>query len=86
MKTINIEFNRLCDEIDYWKDRSDHFEELYKEEIALNAKRTNEGLKMAEKGVANALMFTLCVTDDKEGNLVIKNEDRKILAENYTNE
>ena len=83
MKTINIEFNRLCDEIDYWKDRADHFESMYKEEMAREAIAVNERLLEAKKGVANALMLALCVKDDENGNLIIEKEDRKALAENY---
>lgn len=83
MKTIEIEIHRLCDEIDYWKDRAEHFEELYKEELASEAIRINERLLNAKEGVAKALMLALSVTDDKDGNLVIKKEDRKMLADNY---
>lgn len=83
MKTINIEFNRLCDEIDYWKDRADHFEKMYKEELLRETIRVKEQLLEAKKGVANALMITLCAKDDENGNLIIEKEDRKALAENY---
>ena len=37
----------------------------------------------AQKGVANALIFALSVTDDEDGNLVVSKEDRVVLSDQF---
>lgn len=83
MKTIDIKFSELCDEIDFWKERSEQAEQ--DAEYWKNQYQTllNESLINAKKGVANALMFALHATDDENGNLVIDKESRKKIAETY---
>ena len=71
MKTADIKFLELCDEIDYWKERAKQAEEDAKYWQEEYSKHLNEGLVSAKKGVANALMFALSVRDDENGNLVI---------------
>jgi hypothetical protein len=83
MKTADIKFLDLCDEIDYWKERAMQAEkdaEYWQQEYS---KHLNESLVSAQKGVANALMFALSVRDDENGNLVIDKENREKLAKNY---
>jgi hypothetical protein len=83
MKTIDIKFADLCDEIDYWKDQADKYKELYERELQERAIASKKSLIEAQEGVANALMFALSVTDDKDGNLVMSKENRKEFAKNY---
>lgn len=83
MKTVDVKFYELCDEIDYWKERTKVAEDdakYWKDEYS---KHLNESLVSAQKGMANALMFALSVRDDENGNLVIDKDARKELAESY---
>jgi len=82
-RTIDYKFSELCDEIDYWMNEAKHFESLYKKELQENNRVSNERMKEAQKGIANALMLVLSVKDDKEGNLIILKKDRKLLANNF---
>ena len=82
MKTIERKFHEMCDEIDHWKAEAEYWRNEYDNILTENAKRTNEDLEDAKKGVANALMFALSVKDDENGNLVIDKKDRKKLADN----
>ena len=61
---------------------SSYWKEMYETERDENNKQLNERLEQSKKGVANALMFALSVSDDENGNLVISKENRKSLAEN----
>lgn len=82
MKTADIKFLDLCEEIDYWKERAEAAEadaKYWKDEYS---KHLSESLASAQKGVANALMFALSVRDDENGNLIIDKENRKELAKN----
>lgn len=86
MKTVDIKFGELCDEIDYWKEIAKQAEEnaeYWKNEYH---QHMNQSLINAKKGVANALMFALHATDDENGNLVINKESRKKIAETYQHE
>jgi len=82
-KTIDYKFSELCEEIDRWKNEAQYWKEKYEEEISESIERTNESIEMSKKGIANALMFALSVTDDENGNMVINKQDRKTLAENW---
>jgi hypothetical protein len=86
MKTADIKFLDLCEEIDYWRERAEKAEadaEHWKEEYS---KQLDSSLKSAQKGVANALMLALSVRDDENGNLVIDKKDRERLAESFKSE
>lgn len=83
MRTIDYKFQQLCEEIDYWKEQSEYYEEKYKTEMQINAGNINKQLKESKQGVANALMFALNIKDNKDGSLSISSKDRKQLAENY---
>jgi hypothetical protein len=71
----------LCEEIDDLKQEVAYYKDLFEKERKLNSQTLNDNLKAAQKGVANALMFAMSVSDDMEGNMVIKKEDRVKLAE-----
>ena len=82
-KTADIKFLELCGEIDYWKERTIKAEkniEYWKDKYS---KHINDRIKSAEKGVADAIVFALSVTDDMDGNLIINKENRKILEERF---
>ena len=83
MKTTEKTFYSLCEEIDNLKEELEYYKNLYETEKASNNKMLNENLESAKRGVANALQFTLSVSDDENGNLVISKENRKDLAENW---
>ena len=81
--TADLKFSDLCREIDYWKNIAKEAlkdAEYWKGEYM---KHLNNSLASAQKGVADALMFALSVTDDENGNLVIPKESRKNLAKRY---
>jgi hypothetical protein len=86
IRTANIKFLDLCEEIDYWKDRARKAEKDAEHWQTEYTKHVNEGLASAQKGVANALMFALSVRDDEDGNLVIDKDKRQKLAENLKTE
>ena len=73
----------LCDQIDYWKDKAMTYKKLYEDEIKERSLEANKRLQDAQEGVANALLFALSVKDDKDGNLIINKEDRKLLSKRY---
>ena len=83
MKTTDIKFYELCDEIDYWKEKASAAAidvEYWKGEYS---KQLHEGLISSQKGVANALMLALSVQDGADGSLILDKESRKKLADNY---
>lgn len=85
MKTTELKFYELCDEIDYWKERTREAEaqaQYWQDEYS---RHLNESLASAKEGVANALMFALSVRDDEKGNLVIPQKERKTLAKRLHN-
>lgn len=82
-RTADLKFIELCDEIDYWRERAMSAEEDARRWKDDYTKQINQSLDFAKKGVAQALMFALNTTDDENGNLVIKKDDRKTLTESY---
>ena len=83
VRTADMKFIELCDEIDYWKAEAEHWKKEYKDMRADNIKRMNESMESAKQGVANALMFALSVEDQPDGSLKINKDNRKHLADNY---
>lgn len=81
MKTADIKFLELCDEIDYWKERAEMWEQRYKQERDENIAFVNNRLEETKKGVGIALMLALSVRDNEDGSLSIGKEDRLMLAE-----
>lgn len=86
MKTYDILVSDLCEEIDFWKERANHFERLYEEERNHSIQVSNERMKEAKKGVATALMFALSCSDAPDGSLIINRENRKDLANHLKQE
>jgi molecular chaperone GrpE (heat shock protein) len=73
----------LCREIDTWQDTAMYWKEKYEQLLKEQNEESQERLKTAQKGIANALLFALSVKDDADGNLVITKEDRKTLGESW---
>lgn len=85
MKTIDRTVSDLCHEIDYLKKEVEYYKALYEQEKQENNRMLNENLESAKKGVANALMFALSVSDNANGDLIISRENRETLANNIKN-
>jgi hypothetical protein len=83
MKTIELKFYELCDEIDFYKEEAIRWKEKYDELMQESFKETKERIEAAQRGVAKALMFALSTTTDKNGNLIINKENRKQLSKNW---
>jgi hypothetical protein len=83
MKTVDVKFLQLCNEIDQWKDEANYWKEKYEELNKEYSQHLNQSLASAQKGVANALMFALSVKEDENGNLIINKESRKDLSETW---
>jgi hypothetical protein len=73
----------LCDKIDRLEDEVAHWRQKYENEVSERNAEWKERGDEAMKGVANALMFALSVSDDANGNLVISKDNRQNLAENW---
>ncbi len=79
MKTIDIKFFELCDEIDQWKEEVKFWKDKYEKLEKDYKNHLDNSLKSAQKDVANILTFALHATDDKNGNLVISKNSREII-------
>lgn len=73
----------LCNEIDSLKEEVEFWKEKYEKEREEYLSVQSRHWEDTKKGVANALMFALHVKDAEDGSLVIRKEDRKVLAEQY---
>jgi hypothetical protein len=82
-RQIDLTVSQLCYKIDDLREEVEYWKTKYEEEVAENNKRLNESIEMSKRGLANALMFALSVTDDEKGNLVIPKEKRKKLAQSW---
>lgn len=71
----------LCMEIDDLKEEALYWKNKYEQEVKERNEEANERLKLAGRGVANALLFAMSVRDDEHGNLVIPKEERSALAD-----
>jgi hypothetical protein len=83
MRTSDVKFIDLCDEIDYWKEKCKKAEADAEYWRGCYADHLHESIKSAEQGVAKALMFALHATDDANGNLIITPESRIELKESF---
>ena len=83
MKTIDKLVYSLCEEIDSLKEEVKYWKNKAEEERDNNTRMIKDNLKSAERDVANALLFTLSVNDDPNGNLVISKESRKMLSKTW---
>ena len=76
-------FTQLCDEVDNWRAEAEYWKQQYEDLRKEHSKQLDEGLKSAQQGVANALMFALSVEDQPDGSMKINPENRKRLADSY---
>ena len=83
MKKIEESIYDLCNEVDYWRGEAKYWQEKYEKEVKDFNSHVNEQLEISKKGVANALMFALSVTEDGDGNLIIPSENRSSLADSF---
>jgi hypothetical protein len=83
MRTIDIKFSELCDEIDYWKSVAHDAEKKYNELRKEYSKLTYDNLISSQKGVADALMLALSIRDDENGNIIIDKKSRKNIADRF---
>ena len=82
INTVDRTFYSLCQEIDDLKEAVNYWKTMYETERNENMKALNERLEQSKKGIADALMFALSVSDNENGDLVISKENRMFLAEN----
>lgn len=81
--TANLKFLQLCEEIDYWKGKSQHWEEEYKKLLAEYHSFLNESNENVRKAVCQSLLLALSVEDNKDGSLSISKENRELLAKSF---
>ena len=72
MKSSDIYFYKLCDEIDYWKDKSKEWEEKYKELNNDYWKLINDTNKSSRIMTGNLLKVFLNSKPTKDGILINK--------------
>ena len=77
VRTIDMKFGELCDEIDHWKAEAEYWKKECDDMRTESIKRMDESMERAKQGVANALMFALSVEDQPDGSLKINKENRK---------
>ena len=82
MRTVDIKFNELCDEIDYWKSEADHWKSEFEKERDSHIELLNDSIERSRKGIGQALALALVVRDNPDGSLSISKEDRESLAKN----
>jgi hypothetical protein len=83
MKTVDIKFSQLCEEIDYWKSEAQYWKEMHDKINREHNEFISERLTESKVGIGNALMLLLATNDLPNGDIVIKKEDRKMLAGRY---
>lgn len=81
-RTIDLLVSDLCRTIDDLKLEVEYWKEKYENERDDYNKHLNESFETSKKGIANALRFALCTTNDLDGNIKINSEDREYLKEN----
>lgn len=83
MKRYEILVADLCEEIDALKESVAYWRNKYESERNERNKESSKRLEESKKGVANALLLALSVTDNPDGSLSISKETREELANNY---
>lgn len=83
MKTIEVKIYDLCEEIDYWKEKTEKAEKDAEYWRKQYDELLNQNIKSANEGVANALRFALAIKEDEKGNIVIDKESRETLTYQY---
>lgn len=81
MRTIDIKFFELCDEIDYWKARAAEAEKEVEYWRSECHKIHQTSMDRTNRDIANMLTLALNITDDENGNLVIPKENREKMVE-----
>lgn len=81
MRTIDIKFFELCDEIDYWKARAAEAEKEVEYWRSECHKIRQTSMDRTNRDIANMLTLALNITDDEDGNLVIPKENREKMVE-----
>jgi hypothetical protein len=76
----------LCEEIDELKESVLYWKERYENEVSERNKEWKERSEQVKKDLGTALLFALSTTDDENGNLIIKKEDRSALADRFKKE
>lgn len=59
MKTIDIKFSELCEEIDYWKNRANKYEKLYNEAVDEKIDLVHGQIKHNEAMIGGMLALVL---------------------------
>ena len=83
MRTIEKEIHRLCDEIDYWKERAEYWEKEFEKERDERVTLLNESIESTRKGIGDALMLAFSIEDKPDGSISISKEQRNNLAERF---
>jgi len=83
MKTIDLKFTELCDEIDYWKDQALKYKQDAEYWQGEYSSHLHESFKSTQRGIGQALMLALSVKDNPDGSLSINKEDRKKIANQF---
>lgn len=83
-KPINNSFDRtvwsLCHEIDCLTAEVEYWKEMYESEAKRYNQLSKDTLASSKKGVADALMLALSVSEGDDGSLVISKDSRKKYA------
>jgi hypothetical protein len=67
ISTIEIKFRELCNEIDYWKELSFYYKELYEQEKKKKFDMLNESIEHGKAMMGNVLKLLLDEDIVKEG-------------------
>jgi len=68
-------------EIDDLKEKIKDYKEMYETVKAINNQILSDSLVSTQKGTPTNVMFFMTVSEDENGNLVFKKENRKLLVE-----
>lgn len=85
MRTADIKFLDMCEEIDRWKNEAAYYKEKYEEELQRNVEASNRSMQIAKQGVADALMLSLNIKEGDGGSLVIDSAAREALKTYHEN-
>ena len=85
MKTIDIKFSQLCDEIDHWKEEAEYWKDKFKSLDLEMRNRLAKDFQESKRGIGQMLSLALSVKEGKDGSLVIPKEKRKSLSKTLTN-
>lgn len=75
MRTVEEEIYRLCDEINYWKERAEYWEKEFEKERAERVNLLNESIESTRKGIGDALMLAFSIENKPDGSISISNKN-----------